>query len=198
MALTATQLALLRENSHLAKVAVEFAEPVSTTYRYVSGLDPWTDGSSNLYTPRPIECSVLSLANPSKSTATIKIADQDATLKTKNYTSRFSGQDIVVTFLLQSTNAGGIAPTWTDVATVSWVIKNMEGNSEGWITFNLSAASGMSPRAGLIVGNRAEFEFAPAAGETFKVGNGTAGVPDSSESCVYYRDDNGRLIRWCF
>lgn len=198
MALTQTQLALLRENSHLAKVAVEFASPITPTYRYVSGLDPWTDGSSNLYTPRPIECNVLSLANPTKSRSVIRIADQDATLKTKNYASRFSGQDIVVTFLLRSAVAGGIAPTWTEVAAVSWVISNLEGDSEGWITLNLSAASGLSPRAGLIVGNRAEFEFAPAAGETFKIGTGSAGVEDPGETCVYYRDDNGRLIRWCF
>jgi hypothetical protein len=195
MSVTAAQLALLRQHQHEAKVALDIPWPTQDTQYFCSGEDAVTVGS-NLYLPRAIEADKLSLANPSKARATIDIDDADHAIKSMvlSGVETCSGLETTVYFLLRQPGQN----TWTTVAQVDWIIHSTEGKPDGWLALNLFAASGTRPRAGLLVGNRSEFEYAPEAGETFIIGNSAAGVGAPGETCVHYTDPDGRHIRWCF
>ena len=163
MAFTAAQLALLQDEHTEAKLAVDIA--ITSPLRYCTGTDAIKIGA-NWYTPRPLEGDEFALADPRSARVSITIGDQDGTVRTAYYAERFSEFTVTVYLLLREPPT----QTWAEVVSVAWACENCEDVGDGWFRVNLSGASGHRQRAGLRIGTRSEFNYAPEPGETLHIG----------------------------
>jgi len=134
-------------------------------FRYCSGTDAVKIGD-DWYTPRPLEGDEFALADPRSARTSITIGDQDGVVRTAYYAERFSGSTATVYLLLRKPPV----QTWSQVTSVAWKCENCEDVGDGWFRVNLSGASGHRQRAGLRIGTRSEFNYAPEPGETLHIG----------------------------
>ncbi|GEM_PF-4780887 len=159
--LTDAQLAALALPDHEAKLAVEIG--TTTPLRYCTGLDPVQVGS-DWYAPRSIWYDALAITSPSESQTSIVFDDLDNTLRVAWYSERFSAKDVSVYLLVR--NVGDA--DWTTTLSVLWKCRACKYTRDGKFIVDLYGAAGLRPRAGLRVGTRSEFEYAPEPGEAIR------------------------------
>ena len=108
-----------------------------------------------------------------------------------NYaTERFSDCAVDVHILLREPPD----KTWTVCTSVEWVCEYCYYSEAAEFVLQLYAAAGHRPRAGLVVGSRSAFEYAPEPGETIIFGASAI----TYSTVVHYYDEFGRLIRWTY
>jgi len=163
MALSAGQLVLLQDEHTEAKLAVDI--DITSPLRYCSGDDAIKVGA-NWYTPRPLEGDRFSLADPRSARTYVDIADHDGVVRAAYYAERFSGEAVTVYVYLREPPVR----TWTQIVSIAWACEYCEDVGDGWFRVNLFAASGHRKRAGLRVGTRSEFHYAPEPGEVLSIG----------------------------
>lgn len=159
--LTSTQLEALALRDHEAKLAVEI--DTASPLRYCTGINPVQVGS-DWYTPRAIWYDLFKIAAPGDTVTSLTFDDLDNELRVAWYSERFSAADVTVYLLIR--NIGEV--TWTTTLSVVWKCRACRYTRDGKFIVDLYGAAGMRPRAGLRVGTRSEFEYAPEPGEAVR------------------------------
>jgi hypothetical protein len=160
---TSEQEALFLSPTAEQKLAVEIG--TTTPQRFCSGTSPVTI-ASNLYRPKVLSGNRFDLTGPRQARTRLQMADVDGALRTYNYlTQRFSGKAVDVHILLREPPT----KTWTLCVSVEWTCEQTFYTDEGIFVIQLFAAAGHRPRAGLEVGTRAAWAYAPDANETIKI-----------------------------
>lgn len=162
--LSAAQLALLQAPAQEVKAAVEVA--IASPLRYCTGADA-IEIDSDWYTPRSLAFDEIKLDTPSSASCAVVIDDLEGDIRTAWYAERFSGTDVTFHILLRQ--EGG---TWAQMFSLVWYCTTCAYNKHGEFRINVAGGAGLRPRAGLRMGNRTDFPFAPEPGEAMKFGSG--------------------------
>jgi len=161
------QLALITAPQHQAKALLTIDTPTPT--RYCTGDDPIIHGAVR-FNPHMMKLSPLTMARPLSAKWSILVHDPDRTLYDDLRANRSDWLDIDIIFQLLiklRTDA-----TWTECFALTMKRTTSEYNRvTGWFKLDCSGAAGIRPRAGLTVGNRTDFSYAPDASIPIKIGS---------------------------
>jgi hypothetical protein len=190
---TAAQWAILLADSHDQKICFKMTRDVEDDLLYCSGADPVTVGADE-FVPRELVIDALSLGDPSRMGLTVSIDDADSVVRAAWYAERFSGNAALVILLLKLAESAA----WTTVYQVSWKVRYGHYKRDGTFDVELHSAVGLRPRAGLLVGTRGEFPYAPEPGQSIRVGGysvtfhgGGGGDGGFNPAVIRYPDGGG-------
>jgi hypothetical protein len=142
---------------------------LTTPVYYCTGDIPVTL-ASNTYTPRGMTVGSIPVGPSKSSRASVRLADQDSILAAKWFAERFTGVIVTITEAIMKEGV------WVVTKTVPWVCTGVVRSSNGDFTMSLSGAGGMKPRAGLKMGSRIDFPFAPEPGTIIRLYDGQVTV----------------------
>jgi hypothetical protein len=162
LTLTTTQKTAIAQESQDVITAVEIG--LASPLYYCDGLVPVTL-DSDVYTPREIHLGNIQLGAPSSSTATLSILDLDKTLGTLWMANRLTGLAATTKEAVHTDGA------WVVTRTLSWFINNVARSPKGVLQLSLRGGTGIRNRAGLAVGARSDWRYAPSPDEAAYVGD---------------------------
>jgi hypothetical protein len=168
--LTDAQKALLAEHGAEAKLALEIN--TATPLRYCSYDDP-VQIDSNWYSPWNMDGDPIEITSPFSARTVVRLADQDGDLRTAWYSEQWSELAVEVHVLLRKPGT-----TWTEIISIDWKCEYCSFDRHANFFAHLYAAVGHRQRAGLVLGTRAEFEYAPEPGESVRVNDNAIHFPD--------------------
>jgi hypothetical protein len=131
---------------------------------YCDGLVPITlDG--DIYTPHEIHLGNIRLDTPAHSSAILSVLDLDKTLANLWLASRLTG---ITATTKEAVFSDG---DWLVTRTLSWHINNAGRSPKGVMQLSLRGGTGLRNKAGLAVGGRADWRYAPSPDEAAYVGD---------------------------
>lgn len=159
--LTADELAAVSQDSQRVAYCVKIDLTTDLCYTTWSA-NVTVDATT--YVPRGMRVAAASVTDPRNSRASVEIDDLDGAVATSWYTNRFTGQTVTVLELIWYEGA------WQTVREIPWVCVAASRSGSGTMRLELSGAGGLRPRAGLMLGSRADFHLAPEPGTSIRIG----------------------------
>ena len=171
---TAAQWSLILAEAQGSKLCLKMTRDVEADLLLCSGADPVTVDAVK-YVPREMSYNRLALGDPSTTRFDVSVDDADRDIRSTWKDERFSSNECLVTLLLRYLEGG----PWESVYEVDWRCRACRYADSVFI-IGLHAAVGVRKRAGLIVGTRAEFPYAPEPGASIRVGGFAANFSGGS------------------